>query len=62
MSNGKLAISESDIFSNVPNKAKPITNGPIVVPKELTPPPKLTREAPVLGSPNKTAKGLAAVC
>ncbi|MNE40243.1 hypothetical protein D3C81_900840 [compost metagenome] len=59
---GRLAISESEIGSNVPNSEKPITNGPIVVPNELIPPPRLTRDAPVFGSPNKTAKGLAAVC
>ncbi|MNV26135.1 hypothetical protein D3C71_1172490 [compost metagenome] len=57
-----MAISESEIGSKVPNKENPITRGPIVVPNELIPPPRFTREAPVFGSPNKTANGFAAVC
>ena len=34
----------------------------MVVPKEFIPPPKFTRSAPVLGSPNNIVKGFAAVC
>src|SRR5690606_39584428 len=59
---GRFDISESEIGSNEPNKAYPMTSGPMVVPKELTAPPRFTREAPVFGSPKSTAKGLAAVC
>ena len=36
--------------------------GPIVVPNELMPPPRLILLEPVAGSPNNIAKGFAAVC
>ena len=45
-----------------PNNASATTIGPIAVPKELIPPPKVMRWAPVSGEPSKAAKGLAAVC
>ena len=41
----------------LPNKAKATTIGPIEVPKELIPPAKFTRLAPVEGSPKAIAKG-----
>src|SRR5699024_4711180 len=53
---GKWAISASFIVSNVPNKAKLITSGPIIVPKEFTPPPTLTLEYPIFASAISTAK------
>jgi hypothetical protein len=60
--NGKLLISASLTACALPNKASATTKGPMVVPKEFTPPPRLTRVAPVSGSPNEIANGCAAVC
>ena len=59
-SNALICSSETD--AAVPNKANATTIGPMVVPKELIPPPRFTLLAPVFGSPNKMANGLAAVC
>ena len=55
-------ICSSVIAAADPNKASATTIGPIEVPNELIPPPKLTRLVPVDGSPNAMAKGCAAVC
>ena len=41
-----------------PNKTKAIKIGPMAVPKELTPPAKLSLLEPVEGSPSDTANGL----
>ena len=57
-----IFICSSVMLTAEPNKANATTIGPIVVPKEFIPPPKLTRLAPVFGSPSKMANGLAAVC
>ena len=45
-----------------PKMAKLIKRGPIVVPTLFTPPAKLNRWEPFLGSPIVIASGLAAVC
>src|SRR5690554_2590905 len=58
----KLAICSSETEAAEPNRARPTIIGPIVVPNELIPPPRFTLLAPVFGSPNKIANGLAAVC
>ena len=52
----------SSVTATEPNKANPTTIGPMVVPNELTAPPKVIRVFPVAGSPNVMAKGWAAVC
>ena len=60
-----FAISDTkSIFAlaAVPNNAKETTIGPIAVPKELTPPARLSLCDPLSGSPNEIAKGFAAVC
>ena len=44
------------------NNAKATNNGPIIVPKELIPPPRFTLLVPVAGSPSEIANGCAAVC
>ncbi|MBN8786605.1 MAG: hypothetical protein J0I84_05905, partial [Terrimonas sp.] len=56
-----LAIS---VWSAValPKSANATMIGPIVVPKELTPPVRLSLCDPVEGSPSAMAKGLAEVC
>ena len=41
---------------------KETTMGPMAVPKELTPPARFNRCAPLAGSPSPIAKGFAAVC
>ena len=51
------AIFSSVMAAVVPNNARATTSGPIEVPNELTPPPRLTRLVPVAGSPNQIAKG-----
>ena len=62
MLNSNALICSTVTEAAVPKSAKATTIGPIVVPKELIPPPRLTLLAPVFGSPHKIAKGLAAVC
>ena len=56
------SIISSVTAAEEPNSANATMRGPIIVPKELTPPPKFTLVEPVAGSPNEIAKGLAAVC
>ena len=46
----------------VPNKINVTIIGPMVVPKEFTPPARFNRCEPVLGSPRSSANGFAAVC
>ena len=58
----KAAIFSSGTNAVVPNNANATMSGPIIVPNELTPPPRLTRLVPVAGSPNEIANGCAAVC
>ena len=45
-----------------PNKMSATTIGPIVVPREFTPPARFNLCEPFSGSPKETANGLAAVC
>ena len=56
------AIFSSVIAAVVPNNAIATTIGPMVVPKEFTPPPRFTLVVPVAGSPRVIANGCAAVC
>ena len=58
----KDLIASSLAAAVVPKSAKATTIGPIAVPKEFTPPPRLTRLVPVEGSPKAMANGCAAVC
>src|SRR5678810_1438859 len=50
-----LSSGIADALAAVPNNAKATTIGPMVVPKEFTPPPRFTRHVPVEGSPNAIA-------
>ena len=50
-------ICSSVMAAADPNNASATTIGPIDVPNELIPPPKLTRLVPVDGSPNAIANG-----
>ena len=67
---GKQYLSNSDIkillknplALKEPNKTNAIKIGPIAVPKEFTPPAKLSLFDPLAGSPRDTANGFAAVC
>ncbi len=50
------------MLAAVPNSANATSSGPIIVPNELTPPPRLTRLLPVDGSPSMIENGWAPVC
>lgn len=50
------SIISSVTAAEEPNSANATIRGPIIVPKELTPPPKFTLVEPVAGSPNEIAK------
>ena len=57
-----ISFNSSPDNGEDPKIISAITIGPIVVPKEFTPPARLRRCDPLFSSPNEITKGFAAVC